>query len=77
LLLPSSFPLILVRMRKSDFRFYLLLPFHSGQLQSLFSSTIFLQFQFPLFSRLNDAYSELPPFQDAMPEKQPDAPPHH
>ncbi|GKV31576.1 hypothetical protein SLEP1_g40254 [Rubroshorea leprosula] len=34
-------------------------------------------FQFPLFSRLNDAYSELPPFQDAMPEKQPDAPPHH
>ncbi|GKV49306.1 hypothetical protein SLEP1_g56062 [Rubroshorea leprosula] len=33
--------------------------------------------QFPLLSRLNDAYSELPPFQDAMPEKQPDAPPHH
>ncbi|GLT52150.1 hypothetical protein SLA2020_255040 [Shorea laevis] len=33
--------------------------------------------QFPLLSRLNDAYSELLPFQDAMPEKQPDAPPHH
>ncbi|GKV49314.1 hypothetical protein SLEP1_g56070 [Rubroshorea leprosula] len=31
--------------------------------------------QFPLLSRLNDAYVELPPFQDAMPEKQPDAPP--
>ncbi|GLT60085.1 hypothetical protein SLA2020_328690 [Shorea laevis] len=31
--------------------------------------------QFPLLSRQNDAYSELPPFQDAMPEKQPDAPP--
>ncbi|GLT65782.1 hypothetical protein SLA2020_381930 [Shorea laevis] len=31
--------------------------------------------QFPLLSRLNDAYVELLPFQDAMPEKQPDAPP--
>ncbi|GKV50489.1 hypothetical protein SLEP1_g57192 [Rubroshorea leprosula] len=31
--------------------------------------------QFPLLSRLNDAYVKLPPFQDAMPEKQPDAPP--
>ncbi|GLU04027.1 hypothetical protein SLE2022_211940 [Rubroshorea leprosula] len=31
--------------------------------------------QFPLLARLNDAYKELPSFQDAMPEKQPDAPP--
>ncbi|XP_057977840.1 glutathione S-transferase zeta class-like isoform X2 [Malania oleifera] len=30
--------------------------------------------QFPLLSRLNMVYSELPAFQDAMPEKQPDAP---
>ncbi|XP_034702177.1 glutathione S-transferase zeta class-like isoform X2 [Vitis riparia] len=28
--------------------------------------------QFPLLLRLNDAYNELPAFQDAMPEKQPD-----
>ncbi|GKV49312.1 hypothetical protein SLEP1_g56068 [Rubroshorea leprosula] len=33
--------------------------------------------QFPLLSWLNDAYSELLPFQDAMPEKQLDAHPHH
>ncbi|KAA8536662.1 hypothetical protein F0562_029140 [Nyssa sinensis] len=30
--------------------------------------------QFPLLSRLNEAYNELPAFLDAMPEKQPDAP---
>ncbi|GMP88206.1 hypothetical protein CsSME_00040277 [Camellia sinensis var. sinensis] len=30
--------------------------------------------QYPLLSRLNDAYNELPAFQDAMPENQPDAP---
>ncbi|XP_059652154.1 glutathione S-transferase zeta class-like isoform X2 [Cornus florida] len=30
--------------------------------------------QFPLLSRLNEAYNELPAFQDAMPEKQPDTP---
>ncbi|XP_015891145.3 glutathione S-transferase zeta class [Ziziphus jujuba] len=30
--------------------------------------------QFPLLSRLDEAYSQLPAFQDAMPEKQPDAP---
>ncbi|KAK9286459.1 hypothetical protein L1049_014856 [Liquidambar formosana] len=30
--------------------------------------------QFPLLSRLNDAYNELSAFQDAMPEKQPDYP---
>uniref|UniRef100_A0A5B7BBM4 glutathione transferase n=1 Tax=Davidia involucrata TaxID=16924 RepID=A0A5B7BBM4_DAVIN len=30
--------------------------------------------QFPLLSRLNEAYNELPAVQDAMPEKQPDAP---
>ncbi|GMH06917.1 hypothetical protein Nepgr_008757 [Nepenthes gracilis] len=30
--------------------------------------------EFPLLNRLNDAYSELPEFQDAMPKKQPDAP---
>ncbi|XP_024026253.1 glutathione S-transferase zeta class [Morus notabilis] len=29
---------------------------------------------FPLLSRLNEAYSQLPAFQDAMPEKQPDNP---
>ncbi|KAL9229355.1 hypothetical protein vseg_004832 [Gypsophila vaccaria] len=29
---------------------------------------------FPLLKRLNDAYSEIPAFQNAMPEKQPDAP---
>ncbi|XP_034701949.1 glutathione S-transferase zeta class-like isoform X1 [Vitis riparia] len=28
--------------------------------------------EFPLLLRLNDAYNELPAFQDAMPEKQPD-----
>lgn len=32
--------------------------------------------KFPLLRRLNDAYSELPPFQNAVPEKQPDAPDH-
>ncbi|KAL8098224.1 glutathione S-transferase zeta class-like isoform X1 [Apium graveolens] len=30
--------------------------------------------EFPLLSRLNDAYKELSAFQDAMPEKQPDTP---
>ncbi|KAL5856384.1 hypothetical protein ACOSQ3_003842 [Xanthoceras sorbifolium] len=30
--------------------------------------------KYPLLLRLYDAYSELPAFQDAMPEKQPDAP---
>ncbi|KAK2993633.1 hypothetical protein RJ640_019273 [Escallonia rubra] len=30
--------------------------------------------EFPLLSRLNEAYQELPAFQDAMPEKQPDTP---
>ncbi|KAK3031337.1 hypothetical protein RJ639_035243 [Escallonia herrerae] len=30
--------------------------------------------EFPLLSKLNEAYQELPAFQDAMPEKQPDAP---
>ncbi|KAK4580650.1 hypothetical protein RGQ29_024335 [Quercus rubra] len=30
--------------------------------------------QFPLLSRLNEAYNEIPAFQDAMPEKQPDTP---
>ncbi|XVF86183.1 hypothetical protein PTKIN_Ptkin18bG0019700 [Pterospermum kingtungense] len=30
--------------------------------------------KFPLLSRLNEAYNELPQFQNAMPEKQPDAP---
>ncbi|PSS21661.1 Glutathione S-transferase zeta class like, partial [Actinidia chinensis var. chinensis] len=30
--------------------------------------------QFPLLSRLNEAYNELPAFLDAVPEKQPDAP---
>ncbi|KAL4655186.1 hypothetical protein ACB092_01G432500 [Castanea dentata] len=30
--------------------------------------------QFPVLSRLNEAYNEIPAFQDAMPEKQPDAP---
>ncbi|CAL5401903.1 unnamed protein product [Camellia sinensis] len=29
--------------------------------------------QYPLLSRLNNAYNELPAFQDAMPENQPDA----
>ncbi|XP_011028461.1 PREDICTED: glutathione S-transferase zeta class-like isoform X2 [Populus euphratica] len=31
--------------------------------------------QFPLLSRLHEAYSELPAFQNAMPENQPDASP--
>ncbi|KAK8618987.1 hypothetical protein V6N13_132957 [Hibiscus sabdariffa] len=31
--------------------------------------------KFPLLTRLNDAYSELPEFQKATPENQPDAPP--
>ncbi|KAK4605536.1 hypothetical protein RGQ29_013549 [Quercus rubra] len=30
--------------------------------------------QFPVLSRLNEAYNEIPAFQDAMPEKQPDTP---
>ncbi|XP_030955569.1 glutathione S-transferase zeta class-like [Quercus lobata] len=30
--------------------------------------------QFPVLSRLNGAYNEIPAFQDAMPEKQPDTP---
>lgn len=30
--------------------------------------------EYPLLSRLNEAYKELPAFQDAMPEKQPDTP---
>ncbi|XP_059652167.1 glutathione S-transferase zeta class-like [Cornus florida] len=30
--------------------------------------------QFPILSRVFEAYNELPAFQDAMPEKQPDAP---
>ncbi|KAL7237826.1 hypothetical protein ACSBR2_004016 [Camellia fascicularis] len=30
--------------------------------------------QYPLLSRLNDAYNEIPAFQDAMPGNQPDAP---
>ncbi|CAK9188655.1 unnamed protein product [Ilex paraguariensis] len=30
--------------------------------------------EFPLLSRLNEAYEELPAFQDAMPKKQPDTP---
>lgn len=33
---------------------------------------LFLQTEFPLLLRLNDAYSELPAFQAAMPERQPD-----
>ncbi|KAH7520878.1 hypothetical protein FEM48_Zijuj08G0192400 [Ziziphus jujuba var. spinosa] len=33
-----------------------------------------LRNQFPLLSRLDEAYSQLPAFHDAMPEKQPDAP---
>ncbi|XP_047332998.1 glutathione S-transferase zeta class-like [Impatiens glandulifera] len=31
--------------------------------------------KFPLLSKLNEAYMELPAFVDALPEKQPDAPP--
>lgn len=30
--------------------------------------------EFPLLKRLNDAYSDIPAFQNAVPEKQPDAP---
>ncbi|KDO53852.1 hypothetical protein CISIN_1g0277372mg, partial [Citrus sinensis] len=30
--------------------------------------------QFPLLLRLHEAYSKLPAFQNAVPEKQPDAP---
>ncbi|KAL4655187.1 hypothetical protein ACB092_01G432600 [Castanea dentata] len=30
--------------------------------------------QFPVLCRLNEAYNEIPAFQDAMPEKQPDTP---
>lgn len=30
--------------------------------------------QFPILSKLHEAYSEIPAFQDAMPENQPDAP---
>uniref|UniRef100_A0A2N9EXD8 glutathione transferase n=1 Tax=Fagus sylvatica TaxID=28930 RepID=A0A2N9EXD8_FAGSY len=30
--------------------------------------------QFPILSRLHEAYNEIPAFQDAMPEKQPDTP---
>ena len=33
-----------------------------------------MQTQFPVLSRLNEAYNEMPAFQDAMPEKQPDTP---
>ena len=33
-----------------------------------------MQTQFPVLSRLNGAYNEIPAFQDAMPEKQPDTP---
>ncbi|XP_048334937.2 glutathione S-transferase zeta class isoform X3 [Ziziphus jujuba] len=33
-----------------------------------------MQDQFPLLSRLDEAYSQLPAFQVAIPEKQPDAP---
>ena len=33
-----------------------------------------MQIQFPVLSRLNEAYNEMPAFQDAMPEKQPDTP---
>ena len=33
-----------------------------------------MQTQFPVLSRLNELYNEIPAFQDAMPEKQPDTP---
>ncbi|GLU06074.1 hypothetical protein SLE2022_231370 [Rubroshorea leprosula] len=47
----------------------------SGEIpEQIFSSNMELV-QFPLLSRLKDAYVELPSFQDAMPEKQSDAPP--
>ncbi|XP_022897436.1 glutathione S-transferase zeta class-like [Olea europaea var. sylvestris] len=31
--------------------------------------------EYPILSRINEAYKELPAFQDAMPGKQPDTPP--
>jgi hypothetical protein len=40
----------------------------------LFQLFIPLQTQFPILSRLYETYDEIPAFQDAMPEKQPDAP---
>ena len=36
--------------------------------------TILLQNEFPLLARLHEEYSQIPAFQDAMPEKQPDSP---
>ncbi|RVW44438.1 Glutathione S-transferase zeta class [Vitis vinifera] len=43
-----------------------------GATDSFLVPELFLQTEFPLLLRLNDAYNELPAFQDAMPEKQPD-----
>ncbi|KAK7817707.1 glutathione s-transferase zeta class, partial [Quercus suber] len=44
-----------------------------GDLVLSYSFAILLT-QFPVLSRLNEAYNEIPAFQDAMPEKQPDTP---
>ncbi|GMY04944.1 glutathione S-transferase zeta class-like [Fagus crenata] len=38
------------------------------------ASSVSLPTQFPILSRLHEAYNEIPAFQDAMPEKQPDTP---
>ena len=46
--------------------------FQMGATDSFLVPELFLQTEFPLLLRLNDAYNELPAFQDAMPEKQPD-----
>ena len=46
--------------------------FQVGATDSFLVPELFLQTEFPLLLRLNDAYNELPAFQDAMKEKQPD-----
>ncbi|XP_043813771.1 glutathione S-transferase zeta class isoform X2 [Manihot esculenta] len=48
-----------------------LLKDHAGRYAT--GDEVFLT-QFPLLSRLHEAYNELPAFQNAMPENQPDAP---
>lgn len=53
---------------------YLADLFLAPQIQAAISRFSVDMTQFPILSRLNDAYNELPAFQDSMPHKQPDTP---
>ncbi|KAL5556186.1 hypothetical protein UlMin_038422 [Ulmus minor] len=48
--------------------------FLAPQLHACFNGLNLDKSEFPLLARLHEEYSQIPAFQDAMPEKQPDSP---